>query len=222
MAETETYDRVIQEVLRRDGKSEWREWRAYRIGAAVALAAIVQACVLAWAVYHTGRIQTVVQVVQHDEAGRMVKVGIPIDLLSYQPQEGAIRNMLAEWVNKRHSRDDAPSEVRARQEWTWLYLHTCGAARTILAKAEKEEQPFNRGLTKTVRVDVDSITKTVTPDSYQVLWRASTLDKRNPKIDDAVWTSTFTVGRVSPKSQSDATLNNLGLCVTWVDEDKRP
>ena len=49
------YDRVASEILRRDGKAEWREWRAYRIGGAVALALLVQTAVLAWAVYHVGQ-----------------------------------------------------------------------------------------------------------------------------------------------------------------------
>jgi hypothetical protein len=60
--------------------------------------------VLAWAVYHVGRVHTVVQVVQQDEQGRLVKIGVPMDLLAYQPQEGAVRDMLAEWINKRHWR----------------------------------------------------------------------------------------------------------------------
>ena len=109
----------------------------------------------------------VVQVVQHDEEGRLVKIGVPMDLLAYQPQEGAVRNMLAEWVNKRHSRDDAPSEVRARQDWRWLYLHTCGTARKHLEEAERQEHPFNRALKKTVKVDIESVTKTVTPEIEQ-------------------------------------------------------
>ena len=215
------YERVANEILRRDGNAEWREWRAYRIAGTVALALLLQTVLLAWAVYHTGRVHTVVQVVQHDEEGRLVKIGVPMNLLDYQPQEGAVRNMLAEWVNKRHSRDDAPSEVRARQEWRWLYLHTCGAARKHLEEAEKHEHPFNRKLTKTVKVEIDSVTKTVTPESYQVLWRATTVDKQHPRPEEVLWTSTFTVGRVSPKTLSDATLNNLGLCVTWSDDDKR-
>ena len=215
------YERVASDILRRDGNAEWREWRAYRIGGAVALALVVQTLVLAWAIYHIGRVHTVVQVVQHDEQGRMVKIAVPVDLLAYQPQEGAWRDMLAEWVNKRHSRDDAPSEVRARQEWRWLYLHTCGAARKQLEEAEQKEQPFHRKLTKMVKVDIDSVTKTVTPESYQVLWRATTVDKYNPRPEEVLWTSTFTVGRVAPTTLTDATLNNLGLCVTWSDDDKR-
>ena len=49
------YDRVASEILRRDGNAEWREWRAYRIGGAVALALLLQTAVLAWAVYHVGQ-----------------------------------------------------------------------------------------------------------------------------------------------------------------------
>jgi hypothetical protein len=70
-------------------------------------------------------------------------------------------------------------------------------------------------------VEIDSVTKTVTPESYQVLWRATTVDKQHPRPEEVLWTSTFTVGRVSPTTLSDATLNNLGLCVTWSDDDKR-
>jgi type IV secretory pathway TrbF-like protein len=176
--------------------------------------------VLAWAVYHVGRVHTVVQVVQQDEQGRLVKIGVPMDLLAYQPQEGAVRDMLAEWINKRHWRGEEESDVRARYDWRWLYLHTCGAARKQLQEAEQKEQPFKKS-TKRVQVDVDSITKTVTPESYQVLWKATTIDKYNPRAEEVWWTTTFTVGRVAPKTLADATLNNLGLCVTGIDDDKR-
>ena len=67
---------------------------------------------------------------------------------------------------------------------------------------------------------MDSITKTLTPQSYQVLWKATTTDKYNPEPEEVLWTTTFTVGRVAPKTLTDATLNNLGLCVTGIDDDK--
>jgi type IV secretory pathway TrbF-like protein len=222
-ADPDTYARVHYENSRRDGKAEWREWRAYRVAAGASLAVIILALGLVWFAIRGSRVDVVVQVVQHDEDGRLVKIGIPMDLLDYQPQEGAWRDMLAEWVNKKNSRDDAPSEVRARQDWRWLYLHTCGkVARKQLAEAEKKEQPFNRNIGKTVKVDVDSVTKTVSPESYQVLWRATTLEKHSPSAEELWWTTTFNVGRVSPKSRADATSNHLGLCVTWFDDDKSP
>lgn len=214
------YDRVASEILRRDGNAEWREWRAYRIAGGAILAVIILAVGLVWFAIRGNRVQAMVQVVQHDEEGRLVKIGVPMDLLEYQPQEGAVRNMLAEWVDKRHWRGEEESDVRARHDWRWLYLHTCGTARKQLQEAEQKEQPFKKS-TKRVQVDVDSITKTVTPESYQVLWKATTIDKYNPRAEEVWWTSTFTVGRVAPKTLSDATLNNLGLCVTWVDDDKR-
>jgi type IV secretory pathway TrbF-like protein len=150
----------------------------------------------------------------------MVKIGVPMDLLAYQPQEGAVRDMLAEWINKRHWRGEEESDVRARHDWRWLYLHTCGTARKQLQEAEQKEHPFKKS-TKRVQVDVDSITKTVTPESYQVLWKATTIDKYNPRAEEVWWTTTFTVGRVAPKTLADATLNHLGLCVTGIDDDKR-
>jgi type IV secretory pathway TrbF-like protein len=162
-----------------------------------------------------------VQVVQHDEQGRMIKIGIPMDLLAYQPQEGAVRDMLAEWITQRHGRGEGESAVaRAHDDWRWLYLHTCGTGRKQLEEAEKVEKPLKPS-TKRVQVDVESITKTMTPESYQVLWKATTTEKYNPRPDVVEWTSTLTVGRVSPKTLTDATLNNLGLCVTGVDDDKR-
>ena len=179
-SEDPAYTRVASEILREDGNARWREWRAYRLGGALALVVLALAALLAWAVYHVSRVHVVVQVVQHDEQGRMVKVGVPMDLLTYQPQEGAVRNMLAEWVNKRHWRGEEESEVRARHDWRWLYLHTCGMARKQLEEAERKDNPFKKS-TKRVQVDVETITKTMTPQSYQVLWKAITIDKYNPK-----------------------------------------
>jgi hypothetical protein len=214
------YTRVADEILRRDGKAEWREWRAYRLAGGLILAVIALAVGVVWFAIRGQRVQVMVQVVQHDEQGRMVKIGVPMDLLEYHPQEGAMRDMLAEWVHKRHWRGEEESEVRARYEWRWLYLHTCGTARKQLAEAEKQEHPFKKS-TKRVQVDIESITKTVTPESYQVLWKATTVDTYSPRPEEVWWTSTFTVGRVMPKTLQDATLNNLGLCVTGVDDDKR-
>ena len=128
--------------------------------------------------------------------------------------------MLAEWVNKRHSRDDAPSEVRVRQEWRWLYLHTCGAAQAPGGRRESKTSPLIAGLRKPSRFEIDSVTKTVTPESYQVLWRATTVDKQHLAPGGAGPVPSPSVGS-RPRRLSDAMLNNLGLCVTWSDDDKR-
>ena len=103
------YDRVNSEVLRRDGQAEWREWRAYRIAGGLLLAVIALAALVVWLAIRGQRVQVVVQVVQHDVDGHLLKVGVPMDLLGYQPQEGAVRNMLAEWVSKRHWRGEEDS-----------------------------------------------------------------------------------------------------------------
>jgi type IV secretory pathway TrbF-like protein len=209
------YARVANAILDRDGKAEWREWRAYRVAGGAILAVVILAVGFAM---RGQRVQVMVQVVQHDEDGHLVKIGMPMDLLDYQPQDGAVRNMLTTWVEKRHWRGEEESDVRARHDWRWLYLHTCGTARKQLAEAEKQEKPFHKS-TKRVQVDVDSLPKT--PEGYQVLWKATTTDKYNPQAQEVWWNTTFTVGRVAPKTISDAALNNLGLCVTWFDDEER-
>jgi hypothetical protein len=215
----DAYGRVQYENLRRDGKAEWREWRAYRLAGSLVLAVLVLAIGFVIFALRGQRVQAMVQVVQVDEEKRLVKVGVPVDLLDFDPPEGEWKNMLTHWVKKRHWRGEEESDVRARDDWRWLYLHACGYARKQLDEAEKAEKPFHPS-TKRVKVDIDAITKDVVPGRFHVFWKSTTTDKYNPKADEQQWTTTFTVGRVVPQKASDAILNNLGLCVTAVDDAK--
>lgn len=212
------WQRVLGALWMDDGQAAWREWRAYRLASAMALAVVILAVGVVIFVLRGQRVQVMVQVVQHDEQGRLVKIGVPMDLLAYEPQEGAVRDMLTDWIVRRHWRGDDASEVRARYDWRWLYVHTCGAARKQLAAAEKQEQPFTKS-TRRVRVEVDSLPKTV--DGYQVLWKRITTEPTQAEPKTEWWNTTFRVGRVMPATLADATLNNLGLCVTGFDDEPR-
>lgn len=221
-AEQDKYGRVRYEMERRDGNSEWREWRAYRIAGGLLLAVLLLAAGLAYFALRGQRVQAMVQLVQL-EGDRVVAVGRPVDLLAYTPQEGEWRNMLTHWVTKRHWREQTendPDAVRARYDWRWLYLHTCGAARKQLEEAEKVEKPF-APTPKRVKVDIETVTKDALPHRYHVFWTAKTTEKQTPEPKVERWTTTFVVGRVSPTTAAEATLNSLGLCVTGLHDEQR-
>jgi hypothetical protein len=220
--EQDKYGRVRYEMERRDGNSEWREWRAYRIAGGLILTVILLAAGGMFFAIRGQRVQAMVQMVQL-EGDRLVQVGIPIDLLDYTPQEGEWRNMLTHWITKRHWRDQAeddPQAVRAHYDWRWLYLHTCGAARKQLEEAEKVEQPFEPS-TKRVKVDIETITKDPTPNRYHVFWTATTIEKYSPEPKVERWTTTFLVDRVAPKTAAEATLNSLGQCAAGLHDEPR-
>jgi hypothetical protein len=220
--EQEKYGRVRYEMERRDGNSEWREWRAYRIAGGLMLTVILLAAGGMFFAIRGQRVQAMVQMVQL-EGDRLVQVGIPIDLLDYAPQEGEWRNMLTHWITKRHWRDQAeddPQAVRAHYDWRWLYLHTCGAARKQLEEAEKVEKPFEPSK-KRVKVDIETITKDPTPNRYHVFWTATTIEKYSPEPKVERWTTTFLVDRVGPKTAAEATLNSLGQCAAGLHDEPR-
>jgi len=219
--EQQRYGRVGYESNRREGNAEWREWRSYRLAGAAMVVGIVLAVGLVLFALRSQKPEVVVQVVQVDDAGTMVKVADPVALLAYEPQDGAYRDMVSMWVYKRQARDDSPSEVQAREDWHWLYLHTCGTARKMLQAAEQVEKPFDRTLAKTRQVKVETITKTSDPSRFHVQWKSTTIEKANPEVVIALWTTSFTVGRVTPASRADANQNNLGICVTWYDDHQR-
>jgi type IV secretory pathway TrbF-like protein len=124
--------------------------------------------------------------------------------------------MLGEWVHKRQWRSDEPSATLARANWAWVYKHTCGDATKRLERDEEQEKPFQAGkLTRSIKLK--SMTKTPTPQSFQVLWEETSIDKAKVTKEQTVYTGTFTVGRYTPTSVADAQENNLGLCVTAYD-----
>ena len=51
---------------------------------------------------------------------------------------------------------------RTRNDWAWLYRHSCGHGSKLLMRDEEKDQPFKLGKIRT-SIDIKSITKTATP-----------------------------------------------------------
>src|SRR4029453_3035831 len=92
------------EMERRDGNSEWREWRAYRIAGGLMLTVILLTAGGLFFAIRGQRVQAMVQMVQL-EGDRIVQGGVPVDVLNFDSPAGEWRNMLTHWVTKRHWRD---------------------------------------------------------------------------------------------------------------------
>jgi len=73
-----------------------------------------------------------------------------------------------------------------------------------------------------VAVELRSITKTPVPESYQVLWAETSTEPTSPQVKTALWTGTFSVGRIQLPSLTDVMDNRLGLCVTAFDLSPQP
>ena len=76
----------------------------------------------------------VVQPVEVTAKGRALSQGLPQELLAYTPQEGQWKDMLGMWVRK--IRTHWPRPKLAREEWKWLYYHTCSDARKLVEEWE--------------------------------------------------------------------------------------
>lgn len=204
-------EHAYQEMLRRDTTAEERAWRAQRreCWSWGLLLVVLGVCVVL--ILTARQVQTLVQVVQQDEQGRLLQVGIPLDLLAYTPAEGLWMDMVAQWVQKLRWRS---AEVPVMElHWAWVYRHTCGAARRVVQGLEATVQPFQPSKTL-VTVSVTSVLQTPTPQSYQVLFTERMTDLTNPVVQEQAWTATLAVGRLRPPTLTDALENRLGLCVT--------
>jgi type IV secretory pathway TrbF-like protein len=73
-----------------------------------------------------------------------------------------------------------------------------------------------------VAVELKSVTKTPAPESYQVLWAETSTEPSHPTVTTALWTGTFSVGRLHPPTLADTLENRLGLCVTAFDVSPQP
>jgi type IV secretory pathway TrbF-like protein len=175
--------------------------------------------VIVWQWLDHRHVQAFVQVVQVDDQGKVIQIGIPHDLLAYAPPDGVWIDMLGEWVRRIRWRGTDP--VLARAQWAWVYRHTCGQARRILQTLEEREQPFKPGK-KLTAVELRSITKTPVPASYQVLWAETSTEPASPSVKTALWTGTFSVGRIQLSTLADALDNRLGLCVSAFDVNPQP
>lgn len=209
-------DMMWRETQRRDGNAVWHSWQWMR-GFFVLLGVwVVTVGIGLWLYAQSRDVEVVVQTVVYNAEGHFVSLSVPQKLLEYEPEDGQWRDMLEEWVHKRQWRSDEPSATLAKANWAWVYKHTCGDATKRLEQDELEEKPFQVGkITRSVKVR--STTKTPTPQSFQVVWEETTVDKAKATKDKTLYTGTFLVGRYKPTSRADAERNHLGLCVTSYD-----
>jgi type IV secretory pathway TrbF-like protein len=217
--EWQRIEAAYREIQRRDDRAEYRTWRAERF--ALALLGIV-VLLLGWNVWLWGshlQVQAFVQVVQVDEKGKVIQLGIPQDLLAYEPPDGLWMDMLGEWVRRVRWREE--DGTHARTQWAWVYRYTCSQARRLLQALEEKEHPFRPGK-KLMAVELKSVTKTPVPQSYQVLWTETSTERASPSVKTAHWTGTFSVGRMQLPSLADALDNRLGLCVSAFDLSPQP
>jgi type IV secretory pathway TrbF-like protein len=208
------------ELQRRDSNAERHRDRWHSIARWLAFGLLVMVGVNVWQSVRHENVQAFVQVVVRDDEGNYILSGVPQKLLEYTPQDGQWMEMLAQWVRSIRWRSENPEFTRT--EWAWAYRHSCPEARQHLDFDEKREHPFVKNSSKRVSVGIKSVTKTPTPESYQVLWEEVTTDKVRPGRDVALWTGTFTVGRFHPKTMGDMIDNRLGLCVTAYNLSKQP
>jgi len=208
-----------REIQRRDERAEYRTWKAERSTAVVLLLMLAMFGWNIWLWLDHWKVQAVVQVVQVDEQSRVIQLGMPQDLLAYQPPDGLYMDMLGEWVRRVRWREE--DSTHSRTQWAWVYRHTCGQARRLLQALEDREQPFKPGK-KLVAVELKSLTKTPVPESYQVLWSETSTERSQPTVKTAQWTGTFSVGRIQFSSLTEAMDNRLGLCVTAFDLSPTP
>jgi type IV secretory pathway TrbF-like protein len=207
---------VYREIERRDGAAHWHAAQWFRLACVLAVVLIVAITANVMLAVKASRVQAFVQPVQITEAGKMVLVGLPKDLLDYQPEDSQVMDMLAEWVMKRRWKGDDEAMKRTRNDWAWLYRHSCGAGSTLLAHDEVTEQPFKPSKIR-ASIAITSITKTATPESFQVLWHEVTVDKGAATLREGDFVGTFTIGRIRPKTLTDAMGNRLGICVNGYD-----
>ena len=217
--EWQRIDQAYRELQRRDGSAEQRAWRWERVALVILGCWVLTLAVILWQFTHAHTVQAFVQVVQVDEQGQLVQVGIPQDLLAYTPPEGLWMDVLSEWVRQVRWRSSDPTVTK--RAWAWVYRHTCGQARRMLQAVEEQEKPFEPKQ-KLVSVELKSITKTPAPESYQVLWAETSTEPAMPTVKTALWTGTFTVGRHRPPTLADTLDNRLGLCVTAFDLSPQP
>ena len=215
-AEVERIQHVYREIERRDGAAQWHAALWFRFACLLAVVLIVAVSAVVYFAMAASRVQVFIQTVQLTENGKMVLIGLPEDLLKYQPEDSAYMDLIASYVTKRRWRGDDDTMKRTRNDWAWLYRHSCGLASKTLANDEIKEMPFKPSKMR-ASIEIKSITKTATPESFQILWHEVTVDKLASTLKEADYVGTFTVGRLRPKNLSEVIDNRLGLCVSGYD-----
>jgi type IV secretory pathway TrbF-like protein len=203
--------KAYEELRQRDGYAERRErtWRCFAL-----LALLATFAVGAWD--HLDRRESVrafVQPVQVTEEGRVINVGLPQDLLSYEPSDGQWLDMVTRWVVAIRWRGS--DETRMRYDWNWARAHLCGETPRLVDQMERDEQPFKDVGRRLVSVSILSATPSPRPRTYHVYWEEFDSDAAGQKPQR--YTGTFTVGRFVPPSTAVLLQNHLGLCLEAIN-----
>jgi type IV secretory pathway TrbF-like protein len=209
--EIDTLIKAYEELRQRDGYAERRErvWRCFAL-----LALIAAVLVGVWD--HVDRRESVrafVQPVQVTEEGRVINVGLPQDLLSYEPSDGQWLDMVTRWVVAIRWRGS--DETRMRYDWNWARAHLCGETSRLVDQMERQEHPFKDVGRRLVSVNVLSATPSPRPRTYHVYWEEYDSDLAGQRPQR--YTGTFTVGRFVPQSTAVLLLNHLGLCLEAIN-----
>lgn len=201
----ETAYRIIQQ---RDGTAERRafQWKI--------LACTLVVMLLGLGIWdHLDRRQTLqgfVQVVQVNEDGKVVNVGVPQDLMSYQPSDSQYLDMLSEWVRKVQWRGS--DKVAQEFNWNWARAHLCGGpVQRLMDAHEKHIKPFDNVGKKLTSIEITHATRTPVPQTYHLLWNEITSEASVETVRP--WMGTFTVGRMKPQTQTVKLMNHMGLCI---------
>jgi type IV secretory pathway TrbF-like protein len=165
--EVERLEAAYKIIQQRDGTAERRafQWKL--------LACVLVAMLFGLGIWdHLDRRETLqgfVQVVQVNDHGEVVKVGVPHDLFTYEPSDAHYLDMLAEWVRKVKWRGS--DKVATEFNWNWARAHLCGGpVKRLLDAHEKKEQPFANVGKKLTAIEITHATKTPVPQTYHLLW----------------------------------------------------
>lgn len=202
-------DQAYAELRQRDTTAEMR-WRlAERRNWLLTCGLLVMTGVASALFLAKDRIYPVVQVVQQEGDGQVHFVGGPIPLSQYTPTERQWRNMLALWIHFFRWRGEDPRKARA--DWNWIKLHTCGSATAVVAAVEKQDRPYAITPKKVVVQDIH-VAKAGAPQTFTVVWDETVTDGVQ-QPEKKRWSGTFWVDRVPPQSLKANSHNDLGLCV---------
>jgi hypothetical protein len=115
-AEIQRLEAAYARIQARDGTAERRAWH-WQLTAVLAILGLIGVGV--WDHVDKRRVpQPFVQTVVQQEDGRLVSVGVPQDLLAYEPQEGVWLEMVSEWVRRHRWR--GKDVVLAQADLAWV------------------------------------------------------------------------------------------------------
>jgi type IV secretory pathway TrbF-like protein len=195
--------------------------RRFYVAAGVVVVALL---VIAWLVWHQRDVQALVQVVQVTEEGKLLQAAHTVKALELTPEDGQWAEMLREWLRREFWRGKDVNKEESLDR-RWVDLHTCPSSRGHLqplrtAREQDKKDKKTYGET-TVVVDIDTVTDTPTPQSYQINWSKFITSPEYPHGKPFPYTTTFTVGRVKLSRHADVNDNFLGLCVASFSTEPR-